>query len=215
MGIKTGRIKYNVNNRGRAFRGKDRHFDTTALAKLVNGGACQERVAKGDMLGYYGHWPRVKFGMEPIEGGIVGGKAVAIEPAIRTTFLKAYDDGTIEHESEFLETEPGKAAARLFLSKAGGFSSAIDAPKRGNVNVPSAFYGFDYVLEPNYTTNRGYMLDSVNGEDGLILDQVAEYNAMIESTNRIFTNYNYCNGDEYAESYYVEWYGTKVLVQPQ
>ena len=36
-----------------------------------------------------------------------------------------------------------------------------------------------------------------------------------ESTNRIFTNYNYCNGDEYAESYYVEWYGTKVLVQPQ
>lgn len=187
MGTKTGIIKFNVKERGRKYRGVDRNFDTVQLAQLVNGGDVQERVKNGDLLGYYGHWPRVKFGMNPSEGGIVAGKQVPLEPAIRTTFLKAYPDGTIEHEAEFLDTTSGKLAERLHHSKAGGFSSAIDVRNAGGKQIPRGFYGFDFVLEPNFTANRGYQaaLDGVSDEDIAILDEVAEYNCLMESTNRI------------------------------
>ncbi|MCY1295057.1 hypothetical protein D9M70_443780 [compost metagenome] len=58
----------------------------------------------------------------------------------------------------------------------GGFSSAIDP------NIPE-FYGFDWVNDPNYSTNRGYdlALDSVaNGEmsiDDLLMAEYAEQTA--------------------------------------
>lgn len=191
MGTKTGLIRFNVKDRGRRHRGQDRNFDTAALAALINGGVVQEQVKNGDLVGYYGHWPRVRFGMDVQEGTIVGGKAVHLEPAIRTTSLRAYPDGTIEHEAEFLDTAPGRLAERLYGSKAGGFSSAITAPRVGAAQVPTGFHGFDYVLEPNYTANRGYALDSAGNrveagdldeEQVAVLDEVGQYAAMVEST---------------------------------
>lgn len=185
MGMKTGRIKFNVTQRGRKHRGVERKFDTAALASMINGGDVQERVSMGDMHGYYGHWPRVKFGMNPVEGGIEKGKVVVLEPALRTTYIKAMPDGTIEHEAEFLDTDAGKVAARLYASKAGGFSSAIDIRNVGQSQIPTGFYGFDYVLEPNFTTNRGYALDGVSDEEMAVFDEVAEYNGLMVATNRI------------------------------
>lgn len=157
--METGVIKYNLKERGRKFRGRDRHFDIRSIVRAINSPACQERVKKRDMLGFYGHWPRQKFGIYPAEGGLEGGKPAIVEPALVTTMLKAYDDGTIEHKVEFLDTDSGKIAQRLFNNRVGGFSSAIDTAE-------PAFYGFDYVLEPNYSTNRGWeLLDSVNMSD--------------------------------------------------
>lgn len=160
--MQTKIIKYNLNDRGRHFRGKERHFDVQALCRVINGGACQEKVKNRDMLGYYGHWPRIKFGMNPAEGGIDGGKPSYVEPALVTVFLKAYPDGTIEHQAEFLDNDSGKVAQKLYQGRVGGFSSVIDQSKPD-------FYGFDYVLEPNYTTNRGYALDDISG---MTLDDV-------------------------------------------
>lgn len=184
---RTGVIRFNVKERGRRFRGQDRNFDTAALASIINGGAVQERVANGDLYGFYGHWPREKFGMEPMEGGFIGGKRVNLEPSHRTVYLKAFPDGTVEHQEEFLDTDSGRLAERMFKTKAGGFSSAIVAPRRGAVQVPQDFHGFDFVLEPNYTTNRGYTLDSANlsEEECLVLDEVDHYNAFVRSTNAI------------------------------
>lgn len=191
MGMKTEIIRFNVRERGRRFRGQDRNFDTAALASLINGGEVQERVKNGDLLGYYGHWPRVKFGMDVQEGAMVGGKPVHLEPAIRTTSIKAYPDGTIEHQAEFLDTAPGRLAQRLYQSKTGGFSSAINAPRRGSMQVPNGFFGFDYVLEPNFTGNRGYALDSAGNRIELddldeaeaeVLDAVEEYTGMVLAT---------------------------------
>lgn len=171
----TDTIRYNVNDRGRAHRGKDRNFDLRALAALVNSPEVQERVRNRDMVGYYGHWQRMKFGMNPPETVIVDGKNVNIEPAIVTTYLRAEADGTIEHRTEFLDTASGKVAARLNKSRTGGFSSAINATPRGNFHVAQEFAGFDYVLEPNYTTNRTYVFDGVNGAaDGSIFDFVMQ-----------------------------------------
>lgn len=162
--METKIIKYNLKDRGRKYRGRDRNFDIDAIVKAINSPACQERVRKRDMLGYYGHWPRIKFGILPAEGGIESGKPAIVEPALVTTLLRAYPDGTVEHRAEFLDTDSGKIAARLFQNRVGGFSSAIDA-------AAPAFYGFDYVFEPNYSTNRGWALDGVNAND-MTLDDV-------------------------------------------
>lgn len=174
----TDPITFNVRDRGRTARGKDRNFDTVALAKLINSPAVQEKVKHGDMVGYYGHWPRLKFGMDPSEGGIVDGKVVHIDPAIRTVELSAKPDGTITHRTEFLNTPGGVVAKALYLSKAGGFSSAIVTAPNTNPALPTAFEGFDYVKEPNFTFNRGHKLtlDSVSEDDGLLvmLDNVVD-----------------------------------------
>ncbi|ALK30856.1 hypothetical protein [Burkholderia plantarii] len=153
--MQTSIISYNLKERGRQFRGKERSFDIRSIVDAINGPACQERVKSRDMTGYYGHWPRIKFGMNPAEGGLDDGRPALVEPALVTTLLRASLDGTIEHQAEFLNNDPGQVAAKLYAGRVGGFSSAID-PLRPE------FFGFDYVLEPNYSTNRGYTLDDVN-----------------------------------------------------
>jgi hypothetical protein len=170
--MRTGVIQYNLNDRGRELTGKPRQFNVGKVAAFINGARTQERIKKRDMFGYYGHWPRVKFGMMPPEGGIYQGKLVKLEPAISTVHLKACPDGTIEHEEEFLETDAGRTAQKMFESKKGGFSSALS-------EVEGRFFGFDYVNEPNFDDNRGYVLDAASVDDGgAILDDavIADYN---------------------------------------
>lgn len=176
--LKTDLITYNVRERGRKARGQDRNFDTVALAALLNGPSVQEKVRHGDMFGYFGHWPRIKLGMEPSEGGVIDGKVVSISPALRTIELRADDEGTISHRAEFLDTNEGRIAERMFQSNAGGFSSAIDAVPGTSPQVARGFYGFDFVIEPNYSTNRGHkvVLDSIGqGEDA------AEFMALLDA----------------------------------
>lgn len=175
-------ITYNLKERGRKHRGVERNFDIPAIVASVNSPETQERVKTRGMLGYFGHWPRVRFGMEPPEGGLDGGKAHSIEPAVVTTHLKAHDDGTIEHQTEFLDTATGQMAARMYSNRVGGFSTAIDPRK-------PELYGFDWVNDPNYSTNRGYdlVLDSVSSGE-MTFDDVlcAEQNEQLDAMNRLF-----------------------------
>ena len=188
MGRKTGKITFNVRERGRSYVGSDRNYDMRALQALVMSGAVQERVKNRDLTGYYGHIIRMKFGIQPPEFVIVEGKTINIEPAVVTTFLEADGEGNITHETEFLDTVPGAIAERLFNSRTGGFSSAIFAVPRGPIDVPTIFAGFDYVFEPNFTTNRGYMLDSTGDMmAGLMLDAVtSEWNHSASAYKAIY-----------------------------
>jgi len=175
--METPVISYNLRDRGRQYRGKERNFNLRAICDAINGPACQERVKNRDLVGYYGHWPRIKFGMNPAEGGLEDGLPSLVEPALVTTLLRASPDGTIEHQAEFLNNDPGQVAAKLFSNRVGGFSSAIDQTR-------PEFFGFDYVLEPNYSTNRGYTLDDVRG---MTLDdvQAAIYDEQLRGLNRL------------------------------
>lgn len=175
--VETPLITYNLADRGRQYRGKERHFHLQRMADAINAPETQERVKHRDMLGFYGHWPRIRFGMNPCEGSPSG----AVEPALVTTHLSAKPDGTVQHRAEFLATKPGTIAAQLFQSRTGGFSSAIDESR-------PEFFGFDFVLEPNYSTNRGYelTLDAVTGNfaiSGMTLDAImaADYNDQLDA----------------------------------
>lgn len=158
MATSTPIIRYSLKERGRKHTGQPRNFNIKALYDSINGPACQETVASRGMIGYYGHFPRIRFGMIPSEGGLDGGKYVPVEPAFITTHLKAALDGSIEHKAEFLDTSAGRLAAKLFDGQVGGFSSAID--QRSN-----QFFGFDYVVQPNFLDNsfRGVSLDDAMG----------------------------------------------------
>lgn len=180
--MQTKVITYNLRDRGRQYRGKERHFNIRAIVSAINGPACQERVKNRDMLGYYGHWPRVKFGMNPAEGGLDAGKPSLVEPALVTTLLRAHEDGTIEHQAEFLDNDPGQVAAKLYSGRVGGFSSAIDQTR-------PEFFGFDYVLEPNYSTNRGYTLDDV-GDMTLDDIEAAIYDEQLRGLTRLLDSAN-------------------------
>ena len=154
----TPMIRFSLKDRGRKHTGQPRNFNIKALYDHINGDACQEIVASRGMLGYYGHWPRIRFGMMPSESVIDDGKYIPIVPAFVTTHLKVSVDGIVEHQAEFADTTFGTLAAKLFDGAIGGFSSAIDE------NKPQ-FFGFDYVLQPNYLGNsfRGVVLDDVMG----------------------------------------------------
>lgn len=155
--METPVIKYNLKERGRKYVGQERNFNIKAICDAINGAACQEHVSTRGLVGYYGHMPRIRYGMNPVEGVIDAGKYVPVEPAFVTTYLKADYDGNVEHKAEFLDTAAGQLAAKLFNSKMGGFSSAIDQAK-------PEFFGFDYVLQPNFINNsfRGVALDDVS-----------------------------------------------------
>ena len=183
MGIRTGKITYNVNERGRTHTGQPRNFDTKALAKLINAPATQERVANGDIQGYYGHWPRLKFGMATQEGGMLDGQVISLPIAVKTVYLSADEDGNVTHEEEFLDTAEGQLAQKMWESKTGGFSSAIDAKPGGYPSVPTAFHAFDFVLSPNVSNNRGYqaIMDSVtSGDEAERADALAFLQAVAE-----------------------------------
>lgn len=194
MGLTTEPITYNVHERGRRHLGTDRRFDLRRLAGIINGPEVQERVKVGDMVGYYGHWPRIAFGMATREVGMMNGKPVPTPIALRTTLLRADDDGNITHQAQFLDNVWGKEAEGHYLGHVGGFSSAIDAKPGSTPHFAQAFHGLDYVLEPNYTTNRGHraLLDSVGSGEATdeqmlaLLDAVtADAAAMVTAKNAL------------------------------
>lgn len=164
MGIKTDIIRYNLHDRQRKHFGVDRHFNITKLMKIINSAAVQEMVKKRDLMGYLGHDVRREFGLQPPEMALNGTQFIPIEPAFVTTHVRMFDDGTIEHQAQFLDTPLGKKAQEWHMAKMGGFSSVI-APTEQN---PTDFYGFDYVLSPNFHGNRGYaVMDSTRYEQEL------------------------------------------------
>ncbi len=156
--MKTELIRYNVLDRGRRYIGQPRNFNAPRIAQVINSPKTQELVESGDMIGYLGHGTREEFGLLPAEVGFKNGKMVSIDPAFKTTYLKAYEDGTIEHINEFADNELGRAAYSWYCSKMGGFSSVV-VPNEQN---PTGFLGFDYVRMPNFNGNRGYVADSAD-----------------------------------------------------
>lgn len=202
MRIRTEVISYNLNDRGRDFTGVDRKIDIEATMGLINGPVVQEGVRKGDIFGYVGHTFREKYGLDPSETQIDGGKTVVLEPAVRTVMIKAYPDGTLKHQQEFLDTAAGRIAARLYQSKAYGFSSVFFAPEINGLRTPRNFFGMDFVRNPNYDTNRGYdsMLDSASAGAMPGEGFAAEVSAMMDSVDSLLAA-NEAHVEKITETY--------------
>ena len=164
-GRKTKRITFNLHERGRQFLGKDRsNVDMNEMIKQINSPQVQEMVKTGTLYGYNGHEIRKRYGMNPPDSVIIDGKVVYLERAFRTLECYADKDGNVSHVTEFLDNESGEYARKQYLARVGGFSSAQNYKRAGLGLIPVGFYGFDYVTQPNYTTNVG---------DGQLFDGLA------------------------------------------
>lgn len=164
-GRKTKRITFNLHDRGRQFLGKDRsNVDMNEMIKQINSPQVQEMVKTGTLYGYNGHEIRKRYGMNPPDSVIIDGKVVYLERAFRTLECYADKDGNVSHVTEFLDNESGEYARKQYLARVGGFSSAQNYKRAGLGLIPVGFYGFDYVTQPNYTTNVG---------DGQLFDGLA------------------------------------------
>jgi hypothetical protein len=102
--------------------------------------------------------------MNPPDSVIIDGKVVYLERSFRTIEAHADKDGNVTHVTEFLDNESGEYARTQYQARVGGFSSAQNYKKAGLGLIPVGFYGFDYVTQPNYTTNVG---------DGQLFDGLA------------------------------------------
>lgn len=173
-GRKTKRITYNLHDRGRLHSGKDRsNVDMKAMIDRINDPTVQDMIKSGTFWGYNGHEIRRRFGMNPPDSVIIDGKVVYLERAIRTLESTAKPNGDVTHVHEFLENESGEYARKQYLARAGGFSSAQNYKRAGLCLIPVGFYGFDYVMQPNYATNvgDGQLFDGLaipEEQDGLI-----------------------------------------------
>jgi hypothetical protein len=97
-------------------------------------------------------------------------------PSNVTTFFEIDKDGNVDHHQEILfENTPGKVVSGLNKSKVGGFSWAMggsDGGAHGATRVDS-FEGFDYVMNPGFSANRGYVLESAGTKD-LIMESICK-----------------------------------------
>lgn len=160
----TKKITYSLTNRGYQHNGQNRDdLDIRATINLIRSPQVQELVNKGGVLGFYGHQIRELLGLNPPETAVIDGKEIRIEPAIKTTLLEVDDDGNVTHQQQFFENEAGEHAFRQYKAGIGGFSSAFYSPYQNGKRVPQSFHGFDFVLRPNYDSNRGNgMFDSLD-----------------------------------------------------
>lgn len=185
MSRKTKAITYNIKERGRKYNGQDRsNVDVLSMVDAINSKAVQELVATGDLYGYYGHEVRMLHGMNPPDTVFTDdGREIRIAPAIRTVELIADKNGNVTHREEFLENETGEYAYQQYKAGVGGFSTAVMfKPSASGMRQVNGFYGFDYVRNPNYHTNKGFgafdglMFDSLQNptDEQLILKNVLE-----------------------------------------
>jgi len=102
-------------------------------------------------------------------------------PSNVTTAFTIGDDGTVIHTQEILDTETGQIVAGLNKSKVGGFSWACPGRDGGAIGATrlTGFAGFDYVLNPGFAMNRGYVLESA-GDEPVDRDLILE--SLVEST---------------------------------
>ncbi len=167
---------FNIHKEGRT-GGNGRRYVLHAVRQMIQSPATQEGLKLGELEGYYGHGRRQltgKMRLPEVEVITVGGQQVVIEnvPSNRTVALDVDDSGNVSHTQEVLDTAPGLIVQSMIDSWQGGWSWACEGPSTRQGDYPRAFYGFDYVKQPNYipVSRQQAMFESVgvSNQDELI-----------------------------------------------
>jgi hypothetical protein len=192
------KCNFNLFDEGRKYTGHHRNYILESAVKVCYAPETREKISLREALGYLGHGRRVLAGklalaeVEPVK--MPDGSTLIVEnvPSNVTVFFECHNDGTIEHHQEILETTPGKVISGLNASKVGGFSWACggnDGGASGSTSLRN-FHGFDYVMNPGFAKNRGYILEDAGGQTReMILESICKSGV----------------GEKEAESYLDSW----------
>ena len=176
----TIKCNFNLFQEGRKYTGHHRNYILESAVKTCYSPETRERMQLREMLGYYGHGRRELAGrlalteMSTIK--LPDGSTMLVEniPSNVTTFFEVDKQGNVQHHQELLDTEPGRIVEAMNASKVGGFSWACggsDGSANGATLISSCV-GFDYVKNPGFSANRGYILESADG--GATRDMILE-----------------------------------------
>jgi len=146
------------------FLGPPRNYNKEKYREMVENKKTQIHIKNGYAVGYYGHDSR-----DPNKGYIPNERdknGDVIYPCCKTLSMEWLDNGLVKHTQRILNNEIGQEVQKLIRAGVGGFSSAHNLKTGG-------FYGFDYVISPNFTTNR-VIVDNTckNGMCGINIDSV-------------------------------------------
>lgn len=191
--IATIDCEFNLFREGRTYTGNHRSYVLENARNVCESASVAEKIRLREALGYYGHGRRIlakRMDLEEVQMvKAPDGSNILVSniPSNVTTKFQVLEDGTVRHTQEILTTETGKIVAELHKSRVGGFSWACPGADGGS-NRPtrlSGFSGFDYVLNPGFAFNRGYVLESANSDNnidrGLILESIAKATGMPDS----------------------------------
>jgi len=180
---------FNMFQEGRTYTGHHRNYILENAIKVCYDPSTREKIRLREALGYLGHGRRELSGRLALpEVGAIklpDGSSVITEnvPANVTTQFEVHKGGLVEHTQEILETAPGKIVSGLNASRVGGFSWAcagFDGGAGGKTKI-TGFHGFDYVMNPGFASNRGYILESAsNADTAMILEGIVKTTGLAE-----------------------------------
>lgn len=177
------KCNFNLFNEGRKYTGHHRNYILESAVKVCYAPETREGIRLREKLGYLGHGRREiarKLQLSEVEPvKLPDGSTIIVEniPSNITVFFEVNKDGNVEHHQEILETAPGKVVAGLNSSKVGGFSWACGGVDGGAVGATriTNFHGFDYVMNPGFADNRGYILENADGKTrDMILESICK-----------------------------------------
>jgi len=178
--------EFNLFNEGRTYSGHHRKYILESAISTCYAPATRERMQLREALGYFGHGRREIAGRlalpEVCPVKLPDGTSIIVEniPSNVTVAFEVGKDGAVRHTQQILETEPGKIVSALHASKVGGFSWACGGVNGGAMGATKIadFHGMDYVMNPGFSANRGYILESAGNDQ--ILESVARATGMTD-----------------------------------
>ena len=158
----------------------NRKYLLESIATTLSDPMVKERIALGEMFGYYGHGRRAmnyeKTGdldLPETSVIIVDGKPVVLEnvPSNRTLDISLDDSGIVTHTQEIMDTVPGQIVDGMEKSKAGGWSWATGGDDQAFRSFVNSYHGMDYVTTPNYISldKKGMMFESAESRQNSII----------------------------------------------
>ena len=169
---------FNIFDTGRKHSGRERGYLLDNVRSAINSDYVQERLRLREMIGYVGHGVREM--TKKMEVGEVdtaklpNGQELLIKaiPACVCTDISIDDDGNITHTEEVIDNDEGRTLLGLHNSRVGGFSWASTGGKQGANTLIDKIFGFDYVVNPLFSGNRGFVLDSASYDEKAVLDSL-------------------------------------------
>lgn len=174
---------FNLFQEGRKYTGHHRNYILESAIKTCYAPETREGLKLREKLGYLGHGRREiarKLALSEVETvKLPDGSTIITEniPSNVTVAFEVGKDGSVTHSQELLDTEPGKAVSALNSSRVGGFSWACGGADGGPMAATkiTAFQGFDYVMNPGFSANRGYILENADGASrDMILESICK-----------------------------------------
>jgi len=178
------KCNFSLLDEGRKYTGHHRKYILESARSVCYAPETREGIQLREKFGFLGHGRRMLAGKLQLgETEVVrlpNGQSILLEniPSNVTTFFEVSQNGDVEHHQELLlENDPGKTVFGLHKSRVGGFSWACGGADGGAMGTTkiNSFEGFDYVLNPGFSANRGYILESADaGTRDMILENIGK-----------------------------------------